>query len=123
MTSPWEIRFSNSRQLPYFFNNEDKRSEWSVPRGFSDVTVRQLRGAEQYLTPLDPRIHKDEGPAGQAGELFKTKPHAKPVKSEEAAEVARSRGQQVQRARAMHILAKHRNSRRPSSWREVSLEL
>jgi hypothetical protein len=34
-----------------------------------------------------------------------------------------SDGQQVEQVRASHLLVKHRDSRRPASWRSVSLTL
>lgn len=43
-TMAWEIRFSNSRQLPYFHNNETGDSKWEKPSELSDEDVKKLPG-------------------------------------------------------------------------------
>jgi len=82
--SGWEVRFSNSKQLPYYFNSASGQSVWEKPSELSDDQVAQLPGAK-YLS------------GSGAGA-------AKPSQ-----------------VRSSHILAKHSGSRRPSSWRQVSL--
>ncbi|WFD18022.1 peptidylprolyl isomerase [Malassezia caprae] len=82
MSHAWEVRFSNSRQLPYFFNAESRVSMWELPDGLSEEQARQLPGGHLL------------GEASQA---------------------------QPAQVRASHLLVKHKDSRRPSSWREVCM--
>ena len=93
----WEVRFSNSHQQPYFFNGQTGKSVWETPAGLSEDQVYALPGARQYL------------PASGAGARTAGVPAAK--------------GGRAGEVRASHILAKHRGSRRPSSWRQVSAAL
>jgi NIMA-interacting peptidyl-prolyl cis-trans isomerase 1 len=44
----WEIRFSNSRRLPYFYNTETLDSTWELPNGMTEDDTLKLPGA-QYL--------------------------------------------------------------------------
>lgn len=86
--SGWEVRFSNSRKLPYYYNQATKESTWEVPAGMSSEQVMALPGAH---------ILSGDGGAAEA-----------------------PNGDKV---RASHILAKHTGSRRPSSWKQVSLQV
>lgn len=43
--STWEVRFSNSRKLPYYYNTETRESTWEVPAGLSSEQVAALPGA------------------------------------------------------------------------------
>ncbi|GAA6001764.1 hypothetical protein JCM10207_002306 [Rhodosporidiobolus poonsookiae] len=45
---PWEIRFSNSRKRPYFYNASTQESRWEVPDDIADSDLTSLKGAE-YL--------------------------------------------------------------------------
>ena len=45
----WEVRMSNSKGLPYFFNKDTKESFWDAPSDLSEEQVKALPGAE-YLT-------------------------------------------------------------------------
>ncbi|WRT64134.1 uncharacterized protein IL334_001063 [Kwoniella shivajii] len=47
--SGWEVRFSNSRQLPYFYHSEKGTSTWEPPSELSQDQIRQLPGASKYL--------------------------------------------------------------------------
>ena len=76
---PYEIRLSNSRGVPYYYNTETNQSTWDPPADLSDEQIKSLPGY-QFI-------------AGGPGEG---------------------------KVRASHLLVKHRDSRRPSSWREVS---
>lgn len=87
--SSWEVRWSNSRQLPYFYDNAAGTSTWEQPPGLSNEDLKRLPGAH-YLT----------GGSGAAGN----------------ASAAETNG----KVRASHLLVKHAQSRRPSSWKEVS---
>jgi len=82
MSHAWEVRFSNSRQLPYFFNAETRVSMWELPDGMSEEQARKLPG----------------------GHLLGEASQANPAQ-----------------VRASHLLVKHKDSRRPSSWREVCI--
>ncbi|WFD29338.1 peptidylprolyl isomerase [Malassezia sp. CBS 17886] len=77
----WEVRYSNSRKLPYFYNADEGLSMWELPAGVTEEQARQLPGAE-LLGPANENV----APA---------------------------------QVRASHLLVKHRDSRRPSSWKEV----
>ncbi|WVQ85665.1 hypothetical protein IAT38_007831 [Cryptococcus sp. DSM 104549] len=48
-SSGWEIRFSNSRQLPYFYNPEKGTSTWEPPSDLNPEQIPQLPGAAKYL--------------------------------------------------------------------------
>lgn len=81
LSGGWEVRFSNSRRLPYFYNPTTRASMWELPDGITEEQARALPGGQLL------------GEASQS-----------------------NRPAQV---RASHLLVKHRDSRRPSSWREV----
>ncbi|CAO1625366.1 unnamed protein product [Jaminaea pallidilutea] len=88
--SSWEVRWSNSRQLPYFYDNAAGTSTWEQPQGLSNEDLKRLPGAH-YLT----------GGSGAAGN----------------ASAAETNG----KVRASHLLVKHAQSRRPSSWKEANI--
>ncbi|RMJ23316.1 Peptidyl-prolyl cis-trans isomerase [Aspergillus sp. HF37] len=83
----WEVRHSNSKNLPYYFNPSSKESRWEPP---SDTDTEALK---IYMA------HHHSGPA------------ARP-------EVA---GQGEGKIRCSHLLVKHQESRRPSSWRQAEI--
>ncbi|KAG6810802.1 hypothetical protein H0H92_010280 [Tricholoma furcatifolium] len=86
MSSPWEVRMSNSKGLPYFFNTDTKESSWDAPAGLSKEEIGNLPGAAEYL-------NASGGP----------------------------RKGKLDQVRASHLLIKHRDSRRPSSWKEQNI--
>lgn len=86
--SAWEIRFSKSRQLPYFYDSASGTSTWERPEALSEEQITSLQGAH-YLQQHANGSGNGNVPEGQV--------------------------------RASHLLVKHRDSRRPSSWKEVSL--
>ncbi|EJT49477.1 transcriptional elongation regulator [Trichosporon asahii var. asahii CBS 8904] len=47
--SGWEVRFSNSRKTPYFYNAQTQQSTWEPPAGMSEAEIHALPGAK-YLT-------------------------------------------------------------------------
>ena len=49
MSSGWEVRFSNSRKLPYFYNNQTAQSIWDPPEGLTTEQIKALPGADKYL--------------------------------------------------------------------------
>lgn len=83
MSSQWEVRFSNSRKLPYFYDSATSTSIWELPPGVTEEQARQLPGGHLLGQPAS-------GAAAAPAQV-----------------------------RASHLLIKHRDSRRPSSWREV----
>ena len=82
-----EVRHSNSKNLPYYFNPNTKESRWEPPQDTDSETLKHYMG--QYHTA---NLQKD-GVANQQNLDGKI--------------------------RAAHLLVKHRDSRRPSSWREA----
>lgn len=89
--SSWEVRFSNSRQLPYFYNSSTKESTWQEPQGLSAEDIAKLPGAAENLNRSGNASGQQAAPAAPSGQV-----------------------------RASHLLVKHANSRRPSSWKDVS---
>jgi NIMA-interacting peptidyl-prolyl cis-trans isomerase 1 len=82
----WEVRHSNSKNLPYYFNPATKESRWEPP---ADTDTEKLKVyMAQHHTPA-----------------------ARPDAS----------GQGEGKIRCSHLLVKHRDSRRPSSWREAEI--
>ncbi|KAF9578492.1 hypothetical protein BGW38_005672 [Lunasporangiospora selenospora] len=83
----WELRWSRSRNLPYFYNRTTAESRWQAPEGVDpSVSVKFQQDYEKQ------RAQQDE----QASSLPK-------------------------RVRVTHLLVKHADSRRPSSWRETTI--
>ncbi|KAI9675393.1 MAG: protein kinase ssp1 [Caeruleum heppii] len=84
----WEVRHSNSKNLPYYFNASTKESRWEPPAG---TDTDQLK---TYMAQHHSASSARTGSAIQANEG---------------------------KIRASHLLVKHRDSRRPSSWREANI--
>merc|ERR1711939_161151 len=85
----WEVRHSNSKNLPYYFNPSTKESRWEPPEGTDSESLKHYMG--QYHTA---QLGRD-GALAQQG--FEGK------------------------IRCAHLLVKHRDSRRTSSWREAQI--
>lgn len=92
MSAQWEVRFSNTRKLPYFYDSVSGTSTWDQPEGLSVEQISKLPGASQYL-----------GGGGQPA-------------------ANASAGANAGTVRASHLLVKHAKSRRPSSHRQVRRE-
>ncbi|KAI6031292.1 hypothetical protein PISMIDRAFT_685367 [Pisolithus microcarpus 441] len=60
MSSGWEVRMSNSKRLPYFFNAETKESRWEAPPGLTEKDIKALPGADLLVRPQE-----DNPSAGQ----------------------------------------------------------
>ncbi|KAH8673410.1 hypothetical protein BX600DRAFT_508679 [Xylariales sp. PMI_506] len=86
LPSGWEVRHSNSKNLPYYFNAAEKISRWEPP---SSTDTEKLK---RYMAQ-----HHSSTVAGASV--------AKPA----------------DKIRAAHLLVKHRDSRRPASWRESEI--
>ncbi|KAK4187525.1 peptidyl-prolyl cis-trans isomerase ssp-1 [Podospora australis] len=82
----WEVRHSNSKNLPYYFNSVEKNSRWEPPAG-TDTEKLKVYMATHHST-------------------------AKPIVVED---------KQPGKIRAAHLLVKHNESRRPSSWKENNI--
>lgn len=48
--SEWEVRLSNSRGVPYFFNVNTNRSSWEPPPTLTKDQINQLPGAKEHLS-------------------------------------------------------------------------
>jgi NIMA-interacting peptidyl-prolyl cis-trans isomerase 1 len=83
----WEVRRSNTKNLPYYFHFQTKDSRWEPPAGTDPEKLKQYMAAH----------HSSKGVA--------------------PASVANS-GDKI---RCAHLLVKHRDSRRPASWREPKI--
>ncbi|KAG0148196.1 hypothetical protein CROQUDRAFT_670022 [Cronartium quercuum f. sp. fusiforme G11] len=90
--SQWEVRFSQSRQRPYFYSTVTKQSIWDSPPGMSTTDIMKLPGAEL--------LHGAVTGQGMGGAL--------------SASVSDG-------VRASHLLIKHAGSRRPASWKEANI--
>ena len=84
----WEVRHSNSKNLPYYFNPQTKESKWEPPAETDGETLKHYMG--QYHT------------ANLKQDVI--------VQSNLDGKI-----------RCAHLLVKHRDSRRPSSWREAQI--
>ncbi|KAF2215368.1 hypothetical protein CERZMDRAFT_65672 [Cercospora zeae-maydis SCOH1-5] len=84
----WEVRHSNSKNLPYYFNAATKESRWEPPAETDSETLKHYMG--QYHTANLRADHAQQ--QNLDGKI-----------------------------RAAHLLVKHKDSRRPSSWRESEI--
>ncbi|KAF2751303.1 peptidyl-prolyl cis-trans isomerase [Sporormia fimetaria CBS 119925] len=84
----WEVRRSNTKNLPYYFHPATKDSRWEPPAG-TDPELLKKYMAEHHSSK---GISASMSSANHEGKI-----------------------------RAAHLLVKHRNSRRPASWRETRI--
>ncbi|KAJ5805679.1 WW/Rsp5/WWP [Penicillium pulvis] len=82
----WEVRHSNSKNLPYYFHPSSKESRWEPP---ADTDTEKLK-------------------------VYMAQNHTPAARNDGA-------GQSEGKIRCSHLLVKHRDSRRPSSWREADI--
>lgn len=47
--STWEVRMSNSRRMPYFYNVQSGDSVWDPPTELTQEQVHALPGAKEFL--------------------------------------------------------------------------
>ncbi|KAI4611384.1 hypothetical protein J4E80_007604 [Alternaria sp. BMP 0032] len=83
----WEVRRSNTKNLPYYFHAQTKDSRWEPPAGTDPDKLKAYMAAN----------HSSKGVAPAA--------------------FAPTEG----KIRCAHLLVKHRDSRRPASWREPKI--
>ncbi|CAL3971011.1 unnamed protein product [Diplocarpon coronariae] len=88
----WEVRHSNSKNLPYYFNEFQKQSRWEPPEG-TDTEKLKSYMAEHHSAPQITAESALNGHVNPPGKI-----------------------------RAGHLLVKHKDSRRPSSWREAEIK-
>ena len=87
LPSGWEVRHSQSKNLPYYFDSSTKASQWEPPSG-TDTEALKVYMATHHPAPFSSPPASDD----HQGKI-----------------------------RASHLLVKHRDSRRPSSWRETEI--
>jgi hypothetical protein len=85
----WEVRHSNSKNLPYYFNAAQQLSRWEPPPGTNTDKLKTYMATHHTAQEIKPEPSAVNGNEGKI--------------------------------RAAHLLIKHQDSRRPSSWREVCL--
>ncbi|BDD63100.1 protein kinase ssp1 [Monascus purpureus] len=83
----WEVRHSNSKNLPYYFNPILKESRWEPPAN-TDTEKLKIYMAHHHT----PTAIRPDFPRQKEGQI-----------------------------RCSHLLVKHRDSRRPSSWRQAEI--
>ena len=83
----WEVRHSNSKNLPYYFNHKTHESRWDPPDG-SDSEKLKLFMAQHHSSANVQKMDNNDA---------------------------------ENKIRAAHLLVKHKDSRRPSSWRESNI--
>jgi len=49
MSTSWEVRMSNSRKVPYFYNTQSGQSMWEPPAEITQDQLHSIPGARQYL--------------------------------------------------------------------------
>jgi NIMA-interacting peptidyl-prolyl cis-trans isomerase 1 len=84
----WEVRRSNTKNLPYYFHPETKDSRWEPPAGTDPEKLKEFMAQHHSSKGVAPASSSHEG------------------------------GNKI---RVVHLLVKHRDSRRPASWREPKI--
>ncbi|MCJ1368920.1 Peptidyl-prolyl cis-trans isomerase NIMA-interacting protein 1 [Loxospora ochrophaea] len=87
LPSGWEVRHSNSKNLPYYFYAATKESSWDPPADTDSEKLKAYMAQHHSSDTIRPDL-----PAPKEGKI-----------------------------RAAHLLIKHKDSRRPSSWREAKI--
>ena len=100
----WEVRHSNSKNLPYYFQAATKESRWEPPAG-TDTEVLKTYMATNHSSSL---------PGGSGAGAINPSITATAASSS-------SGGSSGGKIRAAHLLVKHKDSRRPSSWKEPDI--
>lgn len=88
----WEVRHSNSKNLPYYFNAEQTISRWEPPEGTDTEKLKVYMANHHQPAGGAQRGDKQGGVAVPEGSIW-----------------------------AAHLLVKHNESRNPSSWKEVRI--
>ncbi|SPO04589.1 probable parvulin (peptidylprolyl isomerase) [Cephalotrichum gorgonifer] len=87
----WEVRHSNSKNLPYYFNTEETVSRWEPPAGTDTEKLKVYMANHHQPASASQRYDRAAGAAAAVpeGSIW-----------------------------AAHLLVKHSGSRNPSSWKE-----
>ncbi|POS86723.1 hypothetical protein EPUL_001392, partial [Erysiphe pulchra] len=88
----WEIRHSNSKNLPYYFSESLKQSRWEPPPGTDHNKLNAYIVQHHGVGAVSDNRQEVNSNVTNGGKI-----------------------------RAIHLLVKHRDSRRPSSWREAEI--
>ena len=91
LPASWEVRHSNSKNLPYYFNDQTKESRWEPPVGTDTEKLKTYMAQHHSSATIRP-------------------PGAAVLAAKDPSKI-----------RAAHLLVKHKESRRPSSWREAQI--
>jgi len=91
LPSGWEVRHSNSKNLPYYFNQSQTQSRWEPPPGTDTEKLKKFMAEHHSASQITAEAASTNGNA-TSGKI-----------------------------RASHLLVKHKDSRRPSSWREGNI--
>lgn len=86
LPAEWEVRHSNSKNLPYYFNPATRESRWEPPADTDMDTLKSYMATYHSGAAASPYPNQSEG-----------------------------------KIRCSHLLVKHKDSRRPSSWREAEI--
>ncbi|KAF8466622.1 peptidyl-prolyl cis-trans isomeras-like protein 1 [Kalaharituber pfeilii] len=81
----WVVRWSKSRNIPYYFNTARNESQWEPPADADQVKLKAYMASKHSAPPLQQQPN-------QEGKI-----------------------------RCAHLLVKHNQSRRPSSWKEPEI--
>ena len=100
----WEVRHSNSKNLPYYFNTANKESRWEPPTGTDAALLKAYMATHHSSSALPPP------PAASSSTTNRSSSSKQATDS--------SSGEKI---RAAHLLVKHEGSRRPSSWKEENI--
>jgi NIMA-interacting peptidyl-prolyl cis-trans isomerase 1 len=104
----WVVRSSRSQPGTfYYFHQESGETRWEKPVQEKTNDVPQRAAEVKAATQAAATKHPVEAPAAT------TEPAAKKAK--------RSSGTDPKEVRVLHILKKHKGSRRPSSWRNPNI--
>ncbi|KAH8176616.1 PPIC-type PPIASE domain-containing protein [Sarocladium implicatum] len=87
----WEVRHSKSKDLPYYFNTIDKVSNWTPPPGTDTEKLKHYM-ATNHASSRTTTVGDQPPQSATDGKIW-----------------------------AYHLLVKHNQSRRPSSWREANI--
>ncbi|KAF2785485.1 peptidyl-prolyl cis/trans isomerase [Melanomma pulvis-pyrius CBS 109.77] len=82
----WEVRRSNTKNLPYYFHPQTKDSRWEPPAGTDPDKLKEYMASH----------HSSKG-------------------------ISAANFSVPGKIRCAHLLVKHRDSRRPASWRESKI--
>ncbi|KAG5368197.1 Peptidyl-prolyl cis-trans isomerase ssp-1 [Yarrowia sp. C11] len=93
LVSGWEVRHSRTRNLPYYFHPATSNSSWEPPAGTDSDLLKQYM-ATNYSQKNTAVPNTAPGAGNGSG----------------------------QKIRVSHLLIKHRDSRRPSSWKDSNIE-